>query len=372
MKRTSPLTLSQSRGSAILFLAFLIGGPAFAMDYFCLGLGEGARIDRADLYSNVDGDTSSASMEPGPGDDLFFYNSAVESPADLTLYTGPGREGRMRAYNSMTFRANAGATHIDRSIQPDNDPTVLCIGAGGILVEEGAGPVTFGRPAQDENDQRVIVGATADLKITNNSGKDLTFYRVFDGRSENTTHTVTVAGSGSGNTVFIEGIKASRNGRNLAMTINTSGTGAVKFDGANSYTGPTSVAAGKLFINGDASEATGPVSVSAGAALGGSGTLGGDVSIAKNGRLEFDLGTEPKIHDALDLAEGCPLTFAGDAVLAITSTNGATVGKYPLLTAPGGILGTPPTTLHLPEGWQGSASIEGNTLILDLTAISNP
>lgn len=372
MEKTPPSNFSHAKGSAIVLLAFLIGGPAFAMDYFFLGLGEGARIDRADLYSNVDGDTSTASTEPGPGDNLFFHNSAVESPADLTLYTGPGREGRSKAYNSMTFRANSGATQINRSPYSDNDPTVLGIGAGGILVEEGAGPVTFGRPANNENEQRVVVGATADLTITNNSGKDLTFNRVFDGRSENTTHTVTVAGSGSGNTVFVEGIKASRNGRNLAMTINTSGTGVVKFDGANTYTGPTTVTTGKLFVNGDASEATGPVSVSAGATLGGSGTLGGDVTIAKNGRLEFDLGTGPKIHDALDLAEGRALTFAGDSLLSITSTSGASLGKYKLLTAPGGILGNPPTTLQLPEGWQGTVSIAGNNMILDLTAISNP
>lgn len=357
---------------AILFLAFLVGRPAFATDYFYFGKGNGARIDRADLYSTTDGSTSPATTEPGPGDNLFFYNSAVTAPANQTLYTGPGREGRSRAYNSMTFRANSGATQIDRSSYPDNDATVLAIGAGGISVESGAGPVTFGQPAKSKKEQRVVVGAAADLTITNNSSNDLTFQRVFDGRSEATTHTVTVAGSGSGNTVFMEGIRAGRNGRNLAMTINTSGTGAVKFEGNNNYSGPTTVAAGKLFVNGDGSEASGPVSVSAEATLGGSGRIGGDVTIAKNGRLEFNLGPTPKDHNSLTVAARRTLTFAGDSVLTITSSGGSSVGKYNLLTALGGILGVPPKTLNLAKGWKGTVSIEGNAMVLNLTSTGTP
>jgi hypothetical protein len=43
------------------------------------------------------------------------------------------------------------------------------------------------------------------------------------------------------------------------------------------------------------------------------------------------------------------------------------VGKYKLLSAPGGISGTAPKTLNLPEGWKATAAIEDNTLVLDLT-----
>jgi autotransporter-associated beta strand protein len=372
MNKTSQSPRFIKTWPAILFAAYLVVSPVFATDYFYFGKGEGARIDRADLYSTTDGSTSPATTEPGPGDNLFFYNSTVTTPANLTLYTGPGREGRTRAYNSMTFRANCGATQIDRSSYPDNDATVLAIGAGGISLESGAGPVTFGQPAKSKKEQRVVVGAAADLTITNNSSNDLTFQRVFDGRSENTMHTVTVAGSGSGNTVFVDGIKAGRNGRNLAMSINASGTGAVKFEGDNNYTGPTTVAAGKLFVNGDGSEATGPISVSADAALGGSGRIGGDVTIATNGRLEFNLGTSPKDHNSLTIAARRTLTFAGDSVLAITSPGGSSIGKYKLLTALGGMLGAPPKTLNLPKGWKGTVSIDGNHLVLHLTSVGTP
>jgi autotransporter-associated beta strand protein len=218
----------------------------------------------------------------------------------------------------------------------------------------------------------VIVGAVADFTIANNSGNDLTFHRPLDGRSPNTTHTITVSGTGSGNIVFTEGVRANSAGRDLAMTINHSGTGVVRFEGTNNYTGPTTVAAGKLFIDGDANDATGLVSVAGDATLGGSGTLGGDATIADNGRLEFELGTPPGSHQSMLLASLRSLTFSGSSALTITSQGGASVGKYQLVGAPGGIVGTAPDTLNLPEGWEGSVAIVGNDLILYLTSVGTP
>jgi autotransporter-associated beta strand protein len=349
----------------------LIGLNANAADYFHLGAKDGARIDRAKDYSNTDGDTTPAGIEPGASDDLHFYNSAALLTSGLTLYTGAGREGRSRSYNSMTFRGNAGATQIDRSPVGDPDVTVLAIGPGGILVESGAGPVTFGRPDDGDIAQRVIVGAAADLKIANNSGNDLTFNRFFDARSENTTHTVTVTGSGSGHTVFVEGIKASpRRSQDLAVTIATTGTGAVKFEGKNNYTGATTVTAGKLFVNGDASAAVGQVVVSGDATLGGRGTIGGDVKIADNGRLEFAIGSPAEGHNPMELRAS--LTFDGASALTVTSSGGTPTGKYTLLTANGAISGNPPATLNLPEGWKGEVTIAGKNLILNLTSIGAP
>jgi hypothetical protein len=346
--------------------------PAIATDYFHLGISEKGRIDRAKDFSNTDGDTTPAATEPGAGDDLFFFNSALTAPSDLTLYTGPGREGRSRSYNSMTFRANAGATQIDRStLTDDPNPTVLAIGAGGISLESAAGPVTFGGPVDGDNPQRVFVGAAADLKITNNSGNDLTFNRFFDARTERTTPTVTVTGSGSGNTVFVEGIRAfPRKGQDLAMTINTTGSGVVKFEGLINYTGATNVTSGKLFINGNATAATGPVGVSSDATLGGNGTVGGDVTIADDGCLEFPIGTPPASHDSLDLASS--LTFSGASVLNIISQGGASVGKYTLVNASGGIFGNAPAAVKLPDGWAGQVSVAGENLVLDLTSVGTP
>lgn len=57
------------------------------------------------------------------------------------------------------------------------------------------------------------------------------------------------------------------------------GAGTTLLAGANSYTGATDVMRGTLLVNGNQSAATGVTRVHAGAALGGIGTLGGDVTV---------------------------------------------------------------------------------------------
>ena len=59
-----------------------------------------------------------------------------------------------------------------------------------------------------------------------------------------------------------------------------SGSGAVTLAGNNAFNGSTSIVAGLLAINGDQSGATGQTTVSAGATLSGTGTIGGNVTVA--------------------------------------------------------------------------------------------
>ena len=99
----------------------------------------------------------------GAGDDLFFYNSSFTSPLNLSLQTGP----EMLTLNSITFRKNAGITQIDRGLKSSSDATVVQIGKGGITLESGAGAVTIGAPVTSDEEQRVVVGALADFRITN-------------------------------------------------------------------------------------------------------------------------------------------------------------------------------------------------------------
>ena len=63
------------------------------------------------------------------------------------------------------------------------------------------------------------------------------------------------------------------------------GAGTLTLSAINTYTGTTTVSAGKLFINGNQSTATGAVTVASGATLGGSGTIGGAVTIQNGGIL---------------------------------------------------------------------------------------
>lgn len=165
----------------------------------------------------------------------------------------------------------------------------------------------------------------------------------------------------------------------LSGVLSSTGGGLIKNDigqlalsGANTYTGPTTVSAGALFINGDQSLASGAVSVAANATLGGTGVIGGDTTISANGRLQFHLSTAPASHDKLELAADKTLTFSGASVLTITSSGSPSTGTYVLLTAPGGISGVAPATVNLPAGWTADlAAIVGTTnLVLNVTKVS--
>src|SRR5262249_30751230 len=72
------------------------------------------------------------------------------------------------------------------------------------------------------------------------------------------------------------------------------GSGITALHGNNSYEGTTEVNAGTLLVNGNQSLATGATSVASGATLGGTGTIGGDVTIADTATLSpGDFGTLP-------------------------------------------------------------------------------
>ncbi len=181
------------------------------------------------------------------------------------------------------------------------------------------------------------------------------------------TTTLALQGSAAGNQVSGD-IMDSADEPPKALSLTKSGSSTWTLFGNNSYSGPTTVSGGKLFINGNQTPASGGINVAANATLGGTGTLGGDTAVATNGRLEFDLSTPAGSHDKLELAVGRVLTFSGASTLTIISSGGATPGNYTLLTAPGGIVGSVPATLNLPSGWAATITKVSNSLVLNVTS----
>lgn len=97
--------------------------------------------------------------------------------------------------------------------------------------------------------------------------------------------------------------------------VDQNGSGTTILTGGNSYAGATNVTAGTLLVNGDQSAATGLTSVAAGATLGGSGIIGGNVAVASGATLAPGAG-----------APGA-LTINGDLALASGSTLGFEFGR---------------------------------------------
>ncbi len=187
-----------------------------------------------------------------------------------------------------------------------------------------------------------------------------------------------------------------------ARSLTKNGRSPVVLGGANSYTGPTLVREGALFINGNQSAAVGTVTVGGASAsgaprLGGTGTIGGNVVIAaasggaagtlSPGSLAAS-GTMSLANRALTLETGAKLAFrlgtqsdvvSGVDVLAlngqqwsdfsITEAPGFGPGTYPLVTAvtvTGSLGAIVNGTLR--DGRTGTLSIDENhDLVLTVT-----
>jgi len=185
----------------------------------------------------------------------------------------------------------------------------------------------------------------------------------------NAAHTLIIGngGGGGGNFHGVIANNTTSSGGTLALT--KTGSGAITLSGNNTYTGVTNINQGKLFIDGGTS--SGDVNVAAGATLGGKGALGGDTTIANNGRLEFHISSAPGSHDPLNIGGGRTLSLSGSSQLTITLSAGVETGSYVLITGGNNIVGAAPAILNLPEGAEGSVSIVGNEMILELTELGD-
>ncbi len=211
--------------------------------------------------------------------------------------------------------------------------------------------------------------------------------------SNNQARTFTVAGTGN---TTITGAVA--NGSTSTSNLTKNGTGTLTLSGANTYTGATTVNAGKLFINGNQTAATGTTTVNgSGTVLGGTGTIGGSVSMASSGAiLEGGTGSTGQtltIKGSLTQVSGSIIELAlgpafAHSTLALTGAGsssfystqkvtfidlGAPIGTYQdivtgVTSNPGSLSGW---TITNPE-FQGTFSWDGSNIDLTLTQVPEP
>jgi fibronectin-binding autotransporter adhesin len=146
----------------------------------------------------------------------------------------------------------------------------------------------------------IASGATFDVRYNASLSVDkLTGSGTLDQSYDGGSGLSVTVGSNNGSSIF-DGVISNSSGQ--AMTLTKAGSGSFTLSGTNSYTGATSVNAGKLLINGNNSAATGTITVAAGTAdatpvatLGGSGTgsngtIGGNVVLAAESASGFKNG----------------------------------------------------------------------------------
>lgn len=155
-----------------------------------------------------------------------------------------------------------------------------------------------------------------------------------------------------------------------AVPVVKTGEGTVVLAGANTFNGTLTVSEGTLLVNNAAGSGTGTgnLTVLAGARLGGTGSISGNVTIQPGGALAFDLITPPAGHDRLDVGGTLAL---GSAVIDLSSSNSAAVSGTYLLVQAGGIVGVPGAVVP-PPGFQASASVSGGQLSVTLSPLLTP
>lgn len=165
------------------------------------------------------------------------------------------------------------------------------------------------------------------------------------------------------------------------------GAGSLTLAGVGSWTGASLASAGTLLIEGDSSTASAPLSIQTGAALGGSGTSGGDVTIESGatlapgapgavgsltvGSLVLDGRMAAQVDGAADSAarqtDLCsvngPVVLGAGSSLQITATGAPLTGASHDLISGTSVTGTFGTVSGIPAGYAISYSATRVSLV---------
>jgi len=153
------------------------------------------------------------------------------------------------------------------------------------------------------NSTLASVSGTATVNV---SGANVTIAEVSGGTVNVEAEGATIQSYTGGNVAVGDGLEATmQNGVSSGVIsgeggLTKSSAGVLTLDGANTYTGATTVSTGILLVNGSI-PAGSTFSVAEGAVLGGNGTISGDLTLAEGALLAFDTAYTLTLAGALSL-----------------------------------------------------------------------
>ncbi|ALF30788.1 MULTISPECIES: adhesin autotransporter BmaC [Brucella] len=212
-----------------------------------------------------------------------YADTGINNPETDLVVTGAGSRfettGELAITNSAANAARGSITIADGGVVKVGGGA-LAMGPGNAVLNIGA--AAGGSPAH----AGTLDAGTVTMAVGSNQIN-------FNHDDASTTFSATISGAGS---------------------VSQNGPGATLLTGNNSYAGLTTVTAGSLYIDGDQSMATGLTTVNPGGTLGGTGTIGGDVTVASGGAINpGSFGMAPgtlNINGDLTLASGSTQSFS--------------------------------------------------------------
>ncbi len=199
--------------------------------------------------------------------------------------------------NGGTLRAVGGSRNLANAVR-----------LGGNLAFSGTDHLTFTGTTTQTNNRTVTNSASGTLTFTNINLSDST-----------TSRTLTLTGTGE---TVISGVIANGGG-STAGRITKTGVGRLILQGNSTYTGPTTVSAGTLLVNGSLSNTV--TTVALGAIVGGDGVFNGGLTV--NGELSVGTSTAISSIGTLDLNAGLNLASTGVYRPGISGINPALIDR---------------------------------------------
>lgn len=230
-------------------------------------------------------------------------------------YTGDTTIGRSSAGSTTTIRITSGTAFGSAST---NANVTFLTGAGGPQTLEMAGGITV------SNRNLTLYGAGISNKgsLYNASGDNTWAGGIDLGSTNNATIGVT-----NGTTLTVKGVVSGAVSGGLTKT----GAGALILEGSSTYTSDTTVSQGVLLVENATGSGTGTgnVFVLNGAAIGGDGSIGGNLDFASGAKFEFSLNSTLKVSGNI--------TFSSFSINDVVVSNWGSVtnGTYTLVGGTG-------------------------------------